>query len=485
MYDTRLIINGVAVGAADGGRFERANPVGRDLVTRSAAATVSDAEAAANAAAQAFPAWSKTSPAQRRGLLLAAEQNFHDRVGEITQAMQAELGASPAWAGFNVHLTCGAIREAASLVTQVAGQVIPSDIPGMLAMTQRRPVGVILSIAPWNAPIILAARAIAMPLACGNTVVLKGSELCPETHRLVVQCFIDAGLPKGVLNYIVNAPKDASAVVQALIAHKAVRRINFTGSSHVGRIIAGLAAAQLKPCLLELGGKAPMVVLDDADLDEAARAATFGAFMHSGQICMSTERVVVDNAIGDEFVRRFAARAGTLGVGDPRQSDAPLGPLSMDGAPEKIAALIDDAVAKGATLALKGTIDGQLVSPTILDHVTPEMRVYYEESFGPIAAVVRFSGGIEEAVAIANDTEYGLAAAVFGRDLTRAMAVADRIDAGSRHVNMATLHDQPQMAFGGVKASGYGRFNGLEAIYEFTDTCLLTVRSEPAPHYPF
>ena len=484
MFETKLLIGAEARCAARGQRFDRCNPIDHAVVTRAAAAQVADAIAACDAASAAFPVWSATGPGERRRLLSEAARQFHEQSKRIVDAMQAELGASKDWAEFNIHLTCGLIEEAAAMTTQVAGQLVPSDIPGQMAFTQRRPAGVVLGIAPWNGPVILAARALAMPLACGNTTILKGSELCPETHALVADCFVKAGFPAGAVNYIVNAPDDAAEVVAALIGHQSVRRVNFTGSTRVGRIIAGLAAQHLKPALLELGGKASLVVLEDADLDEAARAATFGAFMNTGQICMSTERVVVDDRIADKFVGKFVARAGALAVGDPRNSDAQLGPMAMADAPAKVSALIEDAVAKGAVPVLRGEIDGAFMAPTILDRVTPDMEIYYEESFGPVAVVIRVTDE-DSAVAVANDTEYGLAAAVFGRDIGRAIAVANRIDAGSRHVNMATIHDQPQLPFGGVKASGYGRFNGLEAIAEFTDTCQLTVRTTPAVHYPF
>ena len=482
MYESSMIIGDRTAKFESPHVFERANPGTKEVVNRAIGASEQEAIAACEAAAEAFKEWSKTGPGMRRDLLLKAEEAMKARVPDIIAAMEAELGASAPWSGFNVHLAEGLIREAASLTTMITGQTIPSNIPGLTAMTERRPCGVILSIAPWNAPVILSTRAIAMPLACGNTVVLKGSEICPETHRLVVQSFVDAGFPPGVINYVNNHPDDGPKIVETLIKHKDVKRVNFTGSSHTGRIIAEVAGRELKPCLLELGGKSPMIVLDDADLDEAARAATFGSFMNTGQICMSTEKLVVDEKIADQFVEKFAPSAKRLGIRDG--CEVPLGPMAMHNGPDKINALIEDAVAKGAVAVLRGESDGAKMSPTILDRVTPAMDIYYEESFGPVVAMVRFDT-IEEAISIANDTEYGLAASVFGQDVGRALAVAGRLDAGNRHVNMATIHDQPQMPFGGLKASGYGRFNGLEAIYEFTDTVLTTVRTSPAVHYPF
>ena len=227
--------------------------------------------------------------------------------------MADETGATEAWGRFNVTLAAAMLREAAALTTQVVGEIIPSDRPGVTALALRQPVGVVLGLAPWNAPVILGVRAIAAPLACGNTVVLKGSEICPHTHRLIGEACRDAGLGEGVVNVVSNAPADASRIVEALIAHPTVRRVNFTGSTRVGRQVAELAARHLKPALLELGGKAPLIVLDDADLDEAVAAAAFGAFMNQGQICMSTERLIVDETIADAFAAKLARQGGDAG----------------------------------------------------------------------------------------------------------------------------------------------------------------------------
>ena len=484
MSDLSMLINGLAVSAEGKRTFERRNPLDGSVATRAPAASPADAVAAVDAAAEAFKTWGQTGPGERRALLLKAADALQAKTPDFIEAIGAETGATAMWAGFNVFLAAGMIREAAALTTQIAGEVIPSDVPGSLAMGIRQPAGVVLGIAPWNAPVILGVRAICVPLACGNTVVLKGSENCPRTHQLIVQAFVDAGFAPGVVNYITNAPADAGAVVEAMVAHPAVRRVNFTGSTKVGKIVAMTCAKHLKPVLLELGGKAPLVLLDDADLAAAVDAAAFGSFMNSGQICMSTERIVVDQKIADEFAMLFAKKARSLPVGDPRKADpVVLGSVIGMGTVEHCNALIDDALAKGAKLLCGGKADSTLMPATVLDHVTRDMRIYAEEVFGPVRCIVRVDG-VEAAVACANDNEYGLSAAVFGRDIARAMSVARRIESGICHVNGPTVHDEAQMPFGGVKGSGIGRFGGKAGVTEFTDLRWITVQLGPR-HYPF
>ncbi|MGR9153066.1 aldehyde dehydrogenase (plasmid) [Rhizobium leguminosarum] len=477
-----LLINGADRAASGGRTFDRIDPFTEKLASRAAAASLDDVAAAVNAASAAFGAWSKTGPGQRRAILMKAADIMDSKVGEFTQLMIEETGATAPWAGFNVMLAANILREAGAMTTQITGEIIPSDKPGTLAMGVRQAAGVCLAIAPWNAPVILATRAIAMPIACGNAVVLKASEQCPGTHRLIATVLTEAGLPAGVINVLTNAPEDAPEIVAALIAHPAVRRVNFTGSTKVGKIIAETCGKHLKPALLELGGKAPLVILDDADIDGAVNAAIFGAFMHQGQICMSTERIIVDETIADQFVAKLAARASQLPAGDPR-GHVVLGSLISLDAAKKMEELIADATAKGAKLVAGGKRSGTVVEATLLDHVTPEMRVYAEESFGPVKPIIRVAGE-EEAIRIANDTEYGLSSAVFSRNVQRAMAVAARIESGICHINGPTVHDEAQMPFGGVKGSGYGRFGGKAAIAEFTDLRWITVE-ESAQHYPF
>ena len=466
-----------------GATFERCDPLGGGVVTVATAATVAQAVHTADVAAQAFPAWSRTGPNQRRELLNAAAALLQERAATFVDCMVAETGTSVAWAQFNVRAGIGVLREAAALTTQIGGETIPSDLPGCLSMTVRVPAGVVLGIAPWNAPLLLGLRALVMPLACGNTVLLKASEVCPGSHWLLIKLLRDAGFPEGVVNIVTHDAALAPQIVEALVAHPGVRRVNFTGSTHVGRIIGALAGRHLKPALLELGGKSPLVVLRDADLDQAVNAAAFGAFMNQGQICMSTERIVVEDGIADRFVQALAAKAAVLG-GSAQHNDGPLfDSLISCAAAQKVEQLVLDAQQRGATVLVPARREGSRMAPVVIDHVKPGMRIYDEESFGPIAAVVRVRD-LDEAVRVANDTEYGLAGSVFGSDITRTLQVAQRLECGVCHINGPTVKSEPQLPFGGVKASGYGRFGGKAAIHEFTDLRSITIQAAPQA-YPF
>jgi benzaldehyde dehydrogenase (NAD) len=464
-------------------KFERLNPLTGQRASDADAMQAGDMQAIARKAADAFPAWSAMGPNARRAVLMKAATALEAKKDQFVEAMMGEIGATAGWAMFNLMLAAGMVREAAALTTQISGEVIPSDKPGTLAMALREPVGVILGIAPWNAPIILGVRAIAVPLACGNTVILKASENCPRTHALIVEAFAEAGFPDGAVNIVTNAPADAGDVVGALIDAPEVRRINFTGSTHVGKIIAKRAAEHLKPVLLELGGKAPLVVLEDADLDEAVKAAAFGAFMNQGQICMSTERIIVVDAVADEFAARFKAKVASMAVGDPREGTTPLGAVVDKRTVECVSGLIEDALASGAEQLTGGETTQNVLMPAhVIDKVTPDMRLFREESFGPVVAIIR-ARDEEQAIELANDTEYGLSASVFTRDIARGLKIARRIQSGICHVNGPTVHDEAQMPFGGMKASGYGRFGGKAGIDAFTELRWITVETEPG-HYP-
>lgn len=479
-----MLIGGESVSAETNREFDRKNPVTGEIVTTAPAARKEDVDQAVEAAATAFTSWSKTGPTERRMILLKVAEEFDAAVDRFMEIAAQETGATKIWLGFNVKIASGMIREAAAMTTQIKGEVIPTDKPGSLAMAVRRPVGVLVGMAPWNAPIILAVRAIVMPIACGNSVVLKASERCPATHRMIAEIFERGGLPKGVLNVITHSAEDAPEVVSALIAHPKVRRINFTGSTRVGRIIAEQAGRHLKPVLLELGGKAPLVILNDADIDAAVNAAAFGAFMNQGQICMSTERIIVDDSIADDFVAKFVAKAKSLTYGNAAEENVVLGSVVDTDIIERVRTLVDDAEAKGATVAT-GSVpkDGTIMPATVIDHVTSEMALYGEESFGPVVAILR-ARDTEHAIELANDSAYGLAASVFGSDITQAMRVAEAIETGICHINGPTVADEAQMPFGGVKGSGYGKFGSQQGIEQFTELRWITIE-DPHQHYPF
>ncbi|WP_460072954.1 aldehyde dehydrogenase family protein [Streptomyces sp. YKOK-I1] len=480
--DVRLEIAGELVDAESGEVFERVNPYTGKVVTRVSAGGVKDARRAADAAAAALPGWAATTPAHRREVLLRAADLLAARAGELAEAMADEMGATPFLAAFNSQLGVGMLREAASMTTLATGQTIPTNNPGQMSMTIRKPVGVCLAIAPWNAPVLLGARSIAYPLAFGNTVVFKASEQSPRTHALLTAVFREAGLPEGVLNVVHHKSEDGADVTNALIEHPAVRHVNFTGSSRVGRQIGEAAARNFKRALLELGGKAPLIVLDDADLDDAARATALGAFIAQGQACMSTERVVIVDSVADAFLEKLTRHAKAMKAGDPKSPENLLSCLVNEQSAVRVEKLVDDAVAAGAVLVTGGGRDGAVIPATVLDRVTPGMDIYYEETFGPVTVIIRVADE-DEAVTVANDTEYGLSSAVFSNDISRALRVAARLEVGMCHVNGPTTQDEAQAPFGGVKASGWGRFGGTAVIEEFTTLQWITIDEVPG-HYP-
>jgi len=480
--EQQLLIGGRWTGASSGDTYHKDNPYSGEPASEAAAAKREDAAAAIEAAHDAFQEWGRSAPAMRRKILLKAADLLEERAPEVAATVTAETGGTFGWGMFNCQLAAGMLREAGAQAYGLVGEVIPSDVPGKLAMGVRAPAGVVVAIAPWNAPVILSTRAVATPLAYANTVVLKASEECPRTHAAVVNALVDAGLPEGVINLITNDPADAADVVDELIAHPLTRRVNFTGSTKVGRIIAEKAGKHLKRVLLELGGKAPIVVLADADVDRAVAATNFGAFFHQGQICMSTERAIVDSSLADDFARKLADKARSLKVGDPSEQDTALGPMINAAALERVSGMVEDAASKGAEILSGGEADGPCYPPTVVKGVTPDMRLYTEEVFGPVISIMPVDGA-DEAVRIANDTEYGLSAAVFSNDVPTALEIAQRIESGICHVNDTTVHDEPQMPFGGVKASGFGRFGGRAALEEFTELRWITVQ-DAARHYP-
>lgn len=477
MQEVMLFIGGRRVSASNGAYCDRINPVSGKIATRASAASASDAVEAANFAASAFPDWSNSSADFRSSILNRAADILLERKNDFVDVMAREISSSKEWALFNCELAASILQDAATETGKVGLKPSSSAQANIESYCVRQPAGVVLGIAPWNAPVVLGVRAVAVPLACGNTVVLKASELCPGTHALIAEILHDAGLPAGALNLIINAPEAGSDIVTALIGHNAIRRINFTGSTRVGRQVAQLCAANLKPCVLELSGKTPFLVLDDANLDAAVSAAAFGAYFNQGQVCISTEKIIVDQKVADEFVEKLVKKVATLKAGDPTEGDFQLGSMISEEAVQRVRGLIDDALSKGASVLWGGEVDHTIMQPALLDGVNSTMRLYFEESFGPIASIIRV-GSAEEAISVANDTEYGLAAAVFGEDEMRAMEVARRIESGVCHINAPSIYDDSAMPFGGTKSSGYGRFGGDAGVNEFTELRWISVHKK-------
>ena len=473
--EATMLIAGQAVSAQSGATFDRIDPSTGGVASRAVAGRAVDAVAAADAAALAFAGWAATVPGARRSVLMRAAGLLEDYLPQFQAAMRAEIGATDLWVKFNISMARAHLEEAAAMVTQVGGTL---GAGGDLSMALRQPAGVCLGIAPWNAPLALGIRAIAMPLACGNSVVLKASEISPATQRLIGDLMSAAGLPDGVLNIITNAPDSSAEVVGALIAHPAVRRVNFTGSTRVGKLVAALGAQHLKRCLLELSGKCPLIVLPDADIDAAVAATVYGAFLNQGQICMSTDTVIVHADVADAFVEKLvlAASARHLKAADPRSGLSDLGPVVSQAVARRLADVIDDARAKGGLVRCGGKVAGTFLDATVIDHVSTAMRVHSEECFGPIVGISRVET-VDEAISLANSHEQGFAAAIFTADLTLALRMALELETGICHINDATVLDRPDMPFGGVKASGYGRFGGLSALDEFTELRWITASS--------
>ena len=442
-----------------------------------------EARVAIEAAHAAFPAWSALPFTQRAHFMIKVAEAFERRRAQIVEALQSEGGG---WFGKGMFET-GYVPEifhaAAASAYAPLGEVIPSEY-GKLSLALRQPLGVVSVISPWNFPVILTGRGIAFALAAGNTVVLKPSEETPYCGGLLfAEVFAEAGVPEGVLNVVTCSRANVGPVGEELIDNPRVKGVSFTGSTAVGRQIAARAGAHLKKCCVELGGKDALIVCDDADLERASAAASFGSFMHQGQICMSVEKVLVHEKVYDEFLRRFVERAAKLKVGDPRDKSNVIGPLINDKQAAKVKEQIDDAVARGAKVALGGKVNGRFVEPTILTGVTPEMKVYQDETFGPVAPVIAFRTDVE-AIAIANDTEYGLSSGVMTRDEQRGLAIARRLETGMCHINCSSVNDEPHAPFGGSKASGMGRHGGRWATETFTEMRWITLDRGGRPYPP-
>jgi acyl-CoA reductase-like NAD-dependent aldehyde dehydrogenase len=474
-----MFIGGKWVDSASGETFDDLNPYTGQVYAQVPAGTREDARQAVDAAAAAFPEWAASPPGMRREIFLKAADVMERRSDELVKAMMEEVGGTIGISMFQMHFVPGLYRMAAGAGYDVKGEIIPADHKDSFFMAVRQPAGVVACFAPFNVPYILGSRSFTLPIAYGNTAVLKPSEEAPVTGGLLLaEIFEEAGLPPGVLNVITSTREQAADVGDELIANPAVRRISFTGSTEVGRIIAEKAGRHLKRAVLELGGKDPLIILGDADIDYAVDAAVWGAFLHQGEICMSTERIIVEKSIAREFVDKLEKRAKELPMGDPTNPATAVGPLINQAAVEKVHSHVEEAIAAGAHLVTGGSYDNLIYHPTVVTDVDPEMRLFKEQTFGPVAPIVVVKDR-EEALAVANNSAYGLSAGIITNDFTRALDMALKLDTGMVHINDQTVNDEPQAPFGGVKGSGYGRFGGQAALDEFTELRWINVQRTP------
>lgn len=460
-----LLINGKDVTTST--TFQVTSPLTNKTIWRSSAAGVKEAEDAISAAEVAFPAWSATKPAVRRDILLKAASIMSARSEELAEYQEIETGATHDFAaGFIVPTGIEMLKDVAGrIVTCISGSIPATAEQGKNALVLKEPYGVVLGIAPWNAPYILGLRAVVYAIAGGNTCILKGSELSPRCWWAIGSILTEAGLPNGVLNVLVHRTEDAPEVTRVLIQHPAVRKVSFTGSTATGRIVAELAGKALKPVLLELGGKAPAIVLKDANLEEAAKWVATGGLLHAGQICMSTERAIVEKSVAKEFGELLKKA-----VEDQNPQSGAAKVLINAAGVEKNKRLVKDAVSKGAKI-LTGDVEAvdqseTRMHPIVVQDVKKGMDLFHTESFGPTFSLFTVETE-DEAVELANDTEYGLSSALFTRDLAKGLRIAKRIDSGAVHINAMSVHDEPLLPHGGVKMSGFGRFNASEGIEEF------------------
>ncbi len=464
-------------------QFDDLNPSDGSVWARIPDAGISETRAAIDAAARAFPAWSSLRFQERAEYMLKIAALIEKRAPDFVNAAQHEGGG---WYGKGVYETKAMpeiFKAAAAVCYAPIGEVLPS-LNGKFSQAVRVPMGVIGVISPWNVPGILAARPFSFTMAMGNTIVLKPSEETPYMGGLFfAEIMEEAGVPPGVFNVITCSRESVAEVGDELVDNPTVKGIAFTGSTAVGRRIAAKCGAHLKKCCIELGGKDSLIVLDDANMERATSAASFGAFMHQGQVCMSVEKVLVQDSIYDTFLRAFVDRASKLKTGNVSDKANVIGPLINDRQAARVKSQLDDAVAKGAKIALGGGVNGRFVEPTIVTHVTPDMDIWRDETFGPVAVVTPFRSDAD-AIAMNNDTEYGLSSGIITEDEHRAMEIIARLETGMCHVNCSTINDEAHAPFGGSKASGVGRYGGRWSLESFSETRWITFDRGQKPFPP-
>lgn len=427
-------------------------------VHHAASASTKEALSAVESAQTAFQSWRSANHVTRRDLILRVATYYEQHASAFIEAQCLETSCEEAWAKQNLDLATRYLKEIAAVISSVNGTIPQLEKPGTMGFVFKEPIGAVLCIAPWNAALVLATRGVASAVAAGCSVVFKASELCPRTHFLITQAFVEAGVPDGVLNQIQVERGDAAEVTEAIIAHEAIRKVEFIGSAAVGRIIGQLAAKYLKPVLMELGGKCPAIILDDADLEEAAKLVALGAVIHHGQICFSTERIIVHEGVSDKFQKLLIRAMETMGS----QSGAAVSESIGKHANE----VLRDAEKSGEKFLLGGPSDSDItLRPSVV--LSPSTsRIVDEETFGPSASFYVISSD-EEAVRLANRSAYGLNATIWTSNMERALKMSRHLEYGQVHINSISVYTSPTASQGGVKGSGFGRQNGRWGIEEF------------------
>ena len=471
MKNYQMFIGGQWVNALSGATFDDLNPYTGELYAKVARGDVKDADRVMAAAYAARKEWAATPPLARAQILNKAAQILEAGRQEFADVLIQEGGSAFGKAMFEISQTVDLIETAAADGKRILGETFHND-PGKLSMTIRRPRGTVVAISPWNFPLVLSMYKVAYALATGNTVVLKPASETPVIGLKIGELFEKAGLPAGALN-VITGP--GSILGDALIDDDRCSFVAITGETVTGRHVAQKAAAKLKEYTLELGGKNPVIILADADMEYAVKSTIFSAFLHQGEVCMSTDRVIVEKSIVEEFSKQLAGFASHLPVGDPALPTTFIGPVISDSQIQKIDAHVKDAVAKGAKLLTGGTYEGRLYQPTVLTNITRDMKIYYEETFGPITSIIP-ANDEKEALEIANDTTYGLSAGVITKDLEKAIFLAEGLEAGMVHVNDGSIDADACCPFGGCKTSGRGREGGQYSIEEMTEVKWITIQ---------
>jgi acyl-CoA reductase-like NAD-dependent aldehyde dehydrogenase len=457
------------------------NPYNGQKIADFKLASLSDLDEAYRSAAAGQKIWAEINPFERRTIMEKAITWVEQHESEITDIIIEELGGTALKAFFEIGLVKSIIKEASTYPLRMTGEIFPSPVEGKENRLYRVPAGVVGVISPFNFPFFLSMRSVAPAVGAGNGVVLKPHDDTPITGgTLVARVFEETGIPKGLLNVIMA---DIREIGDAFVEHPIPRIISFTGSENVGRHIGGVAGRCLKKAVLELGGNSALIVMADADLDYALNAAVFSRFTHQGQICMSANRVLVHRSLYGQFLEKYIGRVSNLKVGDPRRPETDIGPLINKAQVDTLSRQIQTAVDEGARVVLRGKSEGNVISPTIFADVRPEMAIGRHEMFGPAVCVIPFDSA-EEAIRIANDSPYGLSGAIHTKNVEQGAEWAKQIDSGMIHVNDGTINDEPLVAFGGEKASGFGRLNGKWALEEFTTLKWISVQHKPR-HYPF